>query len=78
MLLWNAVLPDLLHISSLNFWQAAGLFLLCKILFRNFGWNEFGNHRKTCRKPHFRERFMNMSAEEKQKLQEKWKERCQK
>ncbi len=34
MWLWNALCPDLFHLSRLVFWQALGLNLLCGILFR--------------------------------------------
>src|SRR3546814_1271017 len=33
MTLWNHTLPALFGISTLTFWQAVMLFLLCKILF---------------------------------------------
>ena len=78
MLLWNAILPELLHVSAINYWQALGLFILCKILFGNFGFGHFGFKNKPFRKPAFREKFMNMSPEEKEKLKQQWKERCQK
>ncbi len=40
MLLWNAILPAVLHVSSITFWQALGILLLSKILFGGFrgGW----------------------------------------
>ena len=36
MWLWNAILPDLLGVSTVSFWQACGLFILIGILFRDF------------------------------------------
>jgi sterol desaturase/sphingolipid hydroxylase (fatty acid hydroxylase superfamily) len=36
MWLWNAILPDLLGVSTVSFWQACGLFILVGILFRDF------------------------------------------
>ena len=36
MMLWNSVLPAVLHVSAITFWQAAGILLLCKILFGGF------------------------------------------
>lgn len=33
MQLWNHLLPDILHVSAITFWQAMGIFILCKILF---------------------------------------------
>lgn len=36
MLLWNAVLASVLHISTITFFQAMGILLLAKILFGGF------------------------------------------
>lgn len=33
MLLWNELMPALFSVPPITFWQAAGLFILCKILF---------------------------------------------
>lgn len=37
MLLWNALIPSIMGWSAINFWQAAGLLILCKLLFGGFG-----------------------------------------
>lgn len=78
MLLWNAILPDLFHFPTISYWQALGLFILCKILFGNSLFGKFAFRNKQFRKPDFREKFINMSDEEKERLREKWQERCQK
>ncbi len=39
MQLWNCLIPDILHLSTISFWQALGLFILCKLL---FGFGGFG------------------------------------
>ena len=36
MLLWNGILPAVLHVGMITFWQAAGLLLLARILFGGF------------------------------------------
>ena len=33
MFLWNAILPQLTHLTAINYWQALGLMILCRILF---------------------------------------------
>ena len=33
MLLWNGILPAVLHVGAITFWQAAGILLLSKLLF---------------------------------------------
>lgn len=75
MLLWNAVLPAILHVSAINFWQALGILVLSKILFGSFRQgcgplHHFGPPR------HLRERFMNMTDEEKAQFKENFKRRC--
>jgi hypothetical protein len=42
MVLWNAILPAVLHTSMITFWQAAGILLLSRILFGGFK----GRHRR--------------------------------
>lgn len=43
MQLWNYILPEVIHVETLTFWQAAGLFILCKIL---FGFGKMGGFKK--------------------------------
>lgn len=33
MLLWNAVIPAILHLPVITYWQAYALYLLCSLLF---------------------------------------------
>lgn len=40
MLLWNALIPQIIGWTAINYWQAGGLVILCRLLFggfRNFG-----------------------------------------
>ena len=77
MSLWNAILPAVLGVKLITFWQAMGILVLSKILFSGFG----GFHHK---KEQFRNRFRQkmmakwetMSPEEKQKFKDEWKDRC--
>ncbi len=77
MWLWNAILPSLLHANTITFWQSAGLLLLCRILFGGFRFNPSG------RRPQFdkrwgnmREKWQNMSDEERSKLRSEMRNRC--
>ena len=36
MTLWNWLAPDIFGLKRLDYWQAAGLFVLCAILFKGF------------------------------------------
>lgn len=72
--LWNYLLPGILHVTAITFWQALGIFVLCKILF-GFG---RGGHRMHGGAPWMRnkmeERFKNMSPEEREKFKAKMKD----
>ena len=77
MLLWNAILPNVLGVKPLKYWEALGLFVLLKILFGGFGHGPFKGRHRHSRRAHWKDKWMNMSDEEKAKFKEKWKERCQ-
>lgn len=66
--LWNYLLPGILHVGAITFWQAIGIFILCKILF-GFG---RGGRRMGGGAPWMRhkmeDRFKNMTAEEREKF----------
>ena len=74
MLLWNALIPVIFHLTAITFWQAAGILILSKILF-GFG---KGGHRGGGAPwmRHKMERFKNMSPEERQRFKEEMRDRC--
>ncbi|MCO5237772.1 MAG: hypothetical protein M9933_16050 [Chitinophagaceae bacterium] len=37
MLLWNWLMPAVFGLSIVSFWQALGIFVLCRLLFGRFG-----------------------------------------
>lgn len=76
MLLWNAILPSLLNINAITYWQAVGLLVLCKILFGNLGPLRHGGG-PPFRKPYWKDKWSGMSDEEKIKFREEWKKRCE-
>ncbi|MDR3060118.1 MAG: hypothetical protein LBU84_18515 [Prevotella sp.] len=46
MLLWNALIPSIIGWTTINYWQAAGLMLLSRLLLGGFGhFGKFGGHR---------------------------------
>jgi hypothetical protein len=74
MALWNNLLPVILHVSAITFWQAMGIFILCKIL---FGFGKGGHRGGPQWKRHFmEERFKNMTPEDREKFRAKWEQRC--
>jgi len=77
MFLWNWILPGVAHAGKLNYWQALGLLVLCRLLFGNFNKGGHGGHNG------FRERARGMRAkwdsmneEERAKFKEEYKRRC--
>jgi hypothetical protein len=81
MLLWNILMPQIFALPILNYWQAAGLLILARVLFGGIG-HGFGrrgafgsgedrlfNHGNK-----FREKWMNMSADERKEFIEKEKD----
>lgn len=77
MLLWNAVLPAAIHASPINYWQALGLLILCRILFGGFRGRPRNARPGMWRgAPRWREKWMNMNDEERAKFKDEWRRRC--
>ncbi|MEJ7560825.1 MAG: hypothetical protein WKF66_21115 [Pedobacter sp.] len=70
MLLWNNLLPQIIQVEAVNIWQAAGIFILCKLL---FGFGRMGGFRgdKTHFKNRMAERVKTMTPEERERFKEK-------
>ena len=74
MLLWNNILAQVTHVSTITFVQALGLLVLAKILFGGFrgGWGP--------RRYYWRQRMMqkwnDMTPAEREKLKSEWQRRC--
>ncbi len=76
MLLWNALLPQIFALPQINYPQAVGLLVLTRLLFGGIGgWGHGGrrahlfNHGNK-----LREKWMNMSEEERKEFIEKEKD----
>jgi hypothetical protein len=72
MSLWNWLLPPLLGLRMITFWQALGLLLLCRILFGGFGFH--GGGRSGFRR-RMQERCEHMTPEERERLRQRMGER---
>ena len=70
--LWNWLLPPLFGWRQINFWQALGLLVLCRILFG--GWASHGPGRSSFRRS-MKERCENMTPEERDRLRQRMRER---
>ncbi len=72
--LWNAILPAVLHVSTITFGQAFGILALSKILFGGFrgGWRgRYGG-----RMHGMQQKLAAMSPEEREKFKAEWRSRC--
>ena len=76
MLLWNAILPPLLNINHINYWQAVGLVVLCKILFSSFRPGR-SSGRPPFGRTYWKDKWATMSEDDKAKFKEEWKKRCE-
>jgi hypothetical protein len=74
MYLWNFVMPYLFGLPLIDFWKAIALFILSKILFRSHG----GWVGKGLWNMKMKEKWNQMSPEEKDRFRESWKMRCEK
>jgi hypothetical protein len=76
MLLWNSILPAVFGVSTISFWQALGILVLAKILFGGFGCRH-GHHRCHGHRHDWNSKWMHLSTEEREKMKEEWKCRCE-
>ena len=76
MYLWNGILAGATGVKTLNFWESLGLLLLSRILVGGMRFG--GGSRGPWKNPrsHWKEKWMQMSEEERAQFREKWKERC--
>ncbi len=74
MSLWNAILPAVLGVTTITFWQALGILLLSKILFGGFGGKRWRG--SPAWKEKMKQRWDNMTPDEREKFKTEWKHRC--
>jgi hypothetical protein len=74
--LWNALIPGALHLPSINYWQALGLLILCRVLFGGLyffpwrsGWQ--GDNRQHLLK----DKIANMTEDERGAFKQEWRKR---
>jgi len=73
MLLWNNVLAEVLHISTVTFWQALGILVLSKILFGSFSGGRSWR-RDHSWKHRLQKKWASMTPEEREQFKARWKE----
>lgn len=70
--LWNAILPEVLGVKPVTYWQALGILILSRLLFGGFRINNGRRSSWTKR----RGRWSRLSEEEKTRMKEAWRKRC--
>ena len=80
MTLWNCLLPEILFVSTITFWQAMGIFVLCKLLFGfgrsgGRGCGPFGGGRAPWMRHKMEEKLAGMTPEQREEFKQKMKER---
>ncbi|WP_370897863.1 hypothetical protein [Chryseobacterium gossypii] len=75
MWLWNSLLPEILGVKPVTFWQAMGILVLSKILFGGFH-GKFGRGVRGFRERKMMERMERLSPEEREKFKEVWRKKC--
>lgn len=79
MSLWNSILVPVLGISTVTFWQALGILVLSKILFGGFkgGRGKWGGGpQRHAWSSEMRDKWHNMSEEEREQMKQQWRARC--
>jgi hypothetical protein len=81
-LLWNWLLPPILGLPEITFWQALGLLVLSRILFGGFGSHGRGGGSRLRRRISERmadrvaARLQHMTPEERERFRQRLRERC--
>jgi len=75
MSLWNCILPEVLGVKAITFWQAMGILVLSKILFGGFH-GKFGQGVRNMKEKHMQHKMDGMTPEEKEKFKEVWRKKC--
>lgn len=74
MYLWNEILVEATGVRPLTFWKSLGLFVLARILFGGFR-SSSRPSRWSRKKKAWKEKWRNMSEEERVEFKSKWKNR---
>lgn len=73
MLLWNAILPDLLQVRAITYGQAIGLLILCRMLFGSFRLGPPGGFRRGGAP--WKSKLMDLTSEERDNFKKEWEKR---
>ena len=72
MLLWNTILPSLIHVGLITYWQSLGLLVLTRLLFGRGGGCD---DRRSWQRHRWHSKWTNMTEEERDAFKDEWKKR---
>jgi len=75
MTLWNHILVAVLSVKAITYTQALGIFVLSKLLFGGFKGRGCGCGFRG-RGKEMKEKWMNMTPEEREQFKQNWRSRC--
>lgn len=76
MYLWNSILPGVLGVGTITFWQAIGILALAKILFGGCGMGRHRHHKCHGHRHKFSEKWMHLTPEEREQMRSDWRCKC--
>jgi len=76
MLLWNALLPQIIQVTTINYWQALGLMLLGRILFGRFKFGPGSWRGENGPRHLLKDKLMTMDETDRASFREEWRKRC--
>jgi hypothetical protein len=71
--LWNWLMPNLFGLPMINFSQALGLFVLCRILTGGFRFGGIGGSSHWAAKREMMHNWKNMTPDERERMKQEWK-----
>jgi hypothetical protein len=78
MFLWNALLPQIAHVSVINYWQALGLLVLGRILLGDFHFGGMMSGRWAEGSPRdLKDKLISMDEDDRAAFKEEWRKRCE-
>jgi hypothetical protein len=82
--LWNWLIPGIVGWRAISYWEAMGLFVLSKMLFKGITWNNKGGHWNKHWNAKWNEKWNSkwsdkwatMSPEDRDRFKQKMREKC--
>ena len=77
MFLWNALLPQMIHLRVINYLQALGMMVLCRILFGRFSFGGGMGRQHGGEAGFLKDKLTSMDEGDRAAFKEEWRKRCE-